>query len=73
MTKPIIKEHNATTNKVTEREMTDDEFAQYTANQLTKATARAEQVASAAEAATAKAALLAKLGITAEEAALLLS
>ena len=73
MTKPIIKEHNAQTNKVIEREMNDDEFAQYTANQLTKATARAEQVASAAEAATAKAALLAKLGITAEEAALLLS
>jgi len=50
------------------REMTDAEFAQYKLDQAeAKAQAKAET-----ERATAKAALLDKLGITADEAALLL-
>lgn len=68
MTKPTIRIHNTSTNEVIDREMTDAEFAEYEARQ-------AEQVAAEAEATTkaqAKADLLAKLGITAEEAALLL-
>lgn len=51
------------------REMTDDEFAQY---KLDKAEAQTRQAEAEAKA-TAKAALLSKLGITAEEATLLLS
>lgn len=51
------------------REMTDDEFAQY---KLDKAEAQTRQAEAEAKA-TAKAALLDRLGITAEEATLLLS
>lgn len=51
------------------REMTDAEFAQY---KLDKAEAQTRQAEAEAKA-TAKAALLSKLGITAEEATLLLS
>jgi hypothetical protein len=68
MTKPIIRIHNAETNEVIDREMTDVEFAQYEADQAAKATAQAEAEAKA----TARQALLTKLGITAEEAQLLL-
>lgn len=65
----IIKEHNAETGKIIEREMTENELAQRDTDKL-----RAEAEAQAkAEAATAKAALLEKLGITEEEAKLLLS
>jgi hypothetical protein len=64
-----IKIHNAETGEVIEREMTTEELAQREADQLvTAARLQAE-----AEAATAKAALLDRLGITAEEAKLLLS
>jgi hypothetical protein len=64
-----IKIHNAETGEVIEREMTTQELAQREADQLvTAARLQAE-----AEAATAKAALLDRLGITAEEAKLLLS
>ena len=69
MSKPMIREHNVTTNEVIDREMTDEEFAQYQVQQV-KDVAR-EQVQT--QAATDKAALLAKLGITADEAKLLLS
>lgn len=69
MTKPMILEHNVETDEVIEREMTSDELAAYTEN---VAQAQAEQaIAEAKE--TAKAELLTKLGITAEEATLLLS
>lgn len=64
----IIKEHDATTDEIIEREMTADELAQWEAD---KAEAKAIADAEAAKAAE-KSALLAKLGITAEEAALLL-
>ena len=69
MSRPIIRIHNVETDEMIDREMNDIEFAQYQANQAAQATAQAE--AEAKE--TAKAALLNKLGITAEEAVLLLS
>jgi hypothetical protein len=68
-TRPTIRIHNIITNEVIDREMNDNEFAQYEADQATQAIAKAEAEAKA----TAKADLLAKLGITADEAKLLLS
>lgn len=66
---PIIKIHNIETDEVIEREMNAAELAQWEAD---KAKTEAEAQAKA-EAETAKAALLEKLGITEEEAKLLLS
>jgi len=69
MTKPMILEHNCETDEVIEREMTNDEYAAYKENQdQTKAE---QAIAESKE--LAKADLLSKLGITAEEAELLLS
>ena len=71
MTKAI--EVNCTTGEVTERDLTAEELQ---AQADAAAQAEAERVAAEAEAAekaTAKAALLKRLGITAEEAALLLA
>jgi hypothetical protein len=64
----IIKEHNVTTGEEIEREMNAEELARYEANQA----AEAERANAQATKATAKQALLDKLGITAEEAQLLL-
>ena len=69
MSKPMVRIHNAETNEVIDREMTNAEFAKYEA---VLAADQAEQAEAEAKA-TAKANLLDKLGITAEEAALLLS
>ena len=69
MTKPMIKIANTETKEVIEREMNEVEFAQYKKDLQNWET----QTAQAAQAATDKAALLAKLGITADEAKLLLS
>ena len=69
MTKPMIRIHNTETDEIVDREMTDDEFAQYEAGQAIQAIEAAEAEAKA----QAKAALLAQLGITAEQAKLLLS
>jgi hypothetical protein len=69
MPNPIIKIVNATTGEEIEREMTSQELSQWN-------TEIAENVARKkleAQAETDKAALLAKLGITADEAKLLLS
>lgn len=66
---PTIKIHNAKTDQIIEREMNEDELAQYESE---VARAKAD-IAAKAETATAKAALLEKLGITEEEAKLLLS
>ena len=66
-------EVNCATGEVIERPLTADEIA---ANEAAAAQAEADRKAAEAEAeakATAKADLLAKLGITAEEAALLLA
>jgi hypothetical protein len=69
MSKPIIRIHNTQTNEVIDREMTDDEFAIYQADQEAQAAALAEIEAKA----QAKAELLERLGITADEAKLLLA
>lgn len=61
--------HDLATNEVIDREMTDTEFAQYEADQVAQAVRQTEVEARA----TAKAALLAQLGITEEQAKLLLS
>ena len=68
MTKPTIRIHNIETNEVIDREMNDAEFAQYEADK----TAQASEQAQAQEKAIARAAILDRLGITAEEAQLLL-
>jgi hypothetical protein len=66
---PIIKEHNLQTGEIIEREMNAKELIQWEADK-SLADAQAQALA---QAAAAKAALLAKLGITEEEAKLLLS
>jgi hypothetical protein len=69
MTKPILKFVNAETGEEIEREMTDAEFKKYEADQkIVAAKVKAEE-----DAVIAKAALLERLGITADEAKLLLS
>jgi hypothetical protein len=68
MTRPIIRIHNLSTDEVIDREMNDTEFAQYEADQE----AAAAQAAAEAAKAEQKAALLERLGITAEEAQLLI-
>lgn len=65
---PIIKIHNAETGQIIEREMNSEELVQWEADQ---AKAAAELIAKT-EAAEARQALLLKLGITEEEAKLLL-
>jgi hypothetical protein len=65
----MIREHNVETNEVIDREMTDAEFEAYQAQQAIDAA----ELAALAKAAADKEALLAKLGITANEAKLLLS
>jgi hypothetical protein len=69
MAKPIIRIHNAETNEVIDREMNAAEFAQFKADEQALIQGQADLAAKA----EAKAALLAKLGITPEEAVLLLS
>jgi hypothetical protein len=68
MNKPIIRIHNAETGEIIDREMNDEELAQAKIEQLF----RQEQLELAGQKAAEKAALLAKLGITADEAKLLL-
>ena len=68
MTKPMIRINDGNDN-IVDREMTDEEFAQWEANQASNQV----RIEVEAEAQAAKAALLEKLGITEEEARLLLS
>jgi len=68
MTKPIIRIHNIETNEVIDREMTAAEFKVYEAEQANTLIKQAETEAKA----TAKAAILDRLGLTADEAKLLL-
>lgn len=68
MTRPIVTEFNMATQSTVVREMNDAEFAAHELALEEKATAEAEAVTKAA----AKAALLERLGITEEEAQLLL-
>lgn len=67
MTKPMIRISDGV--EVIDREMTDEEYAQH----LVDIKAQEDRVKAEKAIADAKAALLAKLGITAEEAVLLLS
>ncbi len=62
-------EHNATTGEIIERELTEQEIAQIEIDTINSAARQAEAEARA----TQKAALLDRLGITEEEAKLLLS
>jgi hypothetical protein len=41
MTKPMIRIHNSQTDEIIDREMNDEEFAIYEANQAAQAKARA--------------------------------
>ena len=69
MTKPMIRIHDLTTDKVIDREMTDAEYAELQTQQADLAANETAQAKAEAD----KEALLAKLGITADEAKLLLS
>lgn len=69
MTRPMIRIHNVESNEIIDREMNDAEFAQY---QKDSVNFEAEKLARQ-EAAVKRQALLDKLGITADEAKLLLS
>lgn len=69
MTNPMIRIHNTETDEVIDREMNADELKQHNKDLADQAKATADHEAKAAD----KAALLAKLGITADEAALLLA
>ena len=66
---PTITIHNAETGEIIEREMNATELKQYEKDCAVAQIKATEDAAKAAE----KAALLAKLGITADEATLLLS
>lgn len=66
--RPMVRVHDLETNEVIDREMNDAEFAQYQADQAAQATAQTEAEAKA----TARQAILDRLGLTAEEAALIL-
>lgn len=68
MTNPIIKLVNATTGEEIEREMNAEEFAEWNAVIAEKEALAAAEAVKAAD----KAALLSKLGITEDEARLLL-
>ena len=65
----MIRIHNTETDEITDREMTEKEYADYLAVQA----AQVESDKAKAKAEADKVALLAKLGITADEARLLLS
>ena len=69
MTKPTIRIHDISTNEMIDREMTNEEFAAYQAELV--ATANENEVIAAKQAQ--KQALFDRLGITADEAKLLLS
>ena len=68
MTKPMIRIHNTETDEVIDREMTNDEFAAYEAEQAVEAARQAEAATKEAQ----RQALLDRLGITSEEAKILL-
>lgn len=62
-TRPTVRIHNIETDEVIDREMNDVELAQYEADKATQAALKAE--AEAKE--TAKAAILNRIGLTADE------
>jgi hypothetical protein len=62
-TRPTVRIHNIETDEVIDREMNDDEFAQYEAEKAAQAIAKAE--AQVKE--NAKQAILDRIGLTADE------
>lgn len=68
MTRPLVRILDFSTNETIDREMNDVEFAQFKIDQAALATAQTEAETKAAQ----RQALLTRLGITEEEAALLL-
>jgi len=62
-TRPTIRIHNIDTDEVIDREMNDAEFAQYEADKAAQAAKQAEVEAKE----TAKAAILDRIGLTADE------
>jgi hypothetical protein len=68
MPKPMVRIHNSQTNEIIDREMTAAEYKQHQADLTNIATLQAEAEAKA----TARQAILDRLGLTAEEAAILL-
>lgn len=68
LTRPMVRIHDLATNEIIDREMNDDEFAQYQADQATEKVKQAEAEAKEA----ARQAILDRLGLTADEAKLLL-
>ena len=69
MAKLMVRIHDTLTNEILDREMNDEELAQHKIDQAEAVAKRADEQSNV----TAKTALLAKLGITADEAKLLLS
>ena len=69
MAKPMIRIHDLENDEIIDREMTDAEFAEFKANEAKELS----EVESIAIKAAEKVALLERLGITADEAKLLLS
>ena len=65
----MVRIHNLETNEIIDREMNNAEFAQYEADQEAEAQRQAEEAAKAA----ARQAILDRLGLTEDEAKLLLS
>jgi len=63
MAKPLIKIHDIESGEVVEREMTNAEFKQYEADQA----AQAARLAEAEAKETVKAAILDRIGLTADE------
>jgi hypothetical protein len=68
-TRPMVRIHNLETNEVLDREMNDAEFAQHEIDQADNAAREAEAEAKA----TARQVILDRLGLTADEAALILA
>ena len=68
MTKPMIRIHDTLTDEIIDKEMTNAEFAQYKLEQEKRVLEKQEAEAKA----TARQAVLDRLGLTADEAKLLL-
>ena len=62
-TRPMVRIHNSETNEIIDREMHDDEFAQWQANKIIAETADAAKAKTKVD----KAALLNRLGLTEDE------
>lgn len=66
MPNPTIRIHNTDLNEIIDREMTDDEFAKYQADQASWVAEKTEETSRLAARATAQA-KLAALGLTVED------